>query len=410
MTNPLGRFDASRRKFALVHNNAVRVYDVATGELLQTLSPPAGADSVNCLSWSAGKKGKTYVAIGCESGNSYVWDVDTNEAAAEVVMENPVVSISFCSQGTPTLAVATSAALKVHNVKNNALVCSGQISKGTEAVSLSGNLCAVSAKKLTVVRIEKSPETAAAKKLQVLYKFTGHTSPANWAHLNPNGEVLLTSSSSERHVSVWKVGEKGTTGQTTSLQLPDHLLNGDVNSKMAVSVTSATAIVHSLESGEPFMTIQLKGAEGSLSQVLAACFTASGVVVAKGTSAKPIFENVSLSQGTISINAMSAESTNLVMGAATKKRKTAAEAPITNKPMPAESLDTSALDSIDIKQSLGFRKSEQQKGSKSSDKIRITQSLQQALARSDKKQLDVLLDEGIARRVVDSSVCIHPLK
>eukprot|EP01060_Flectonema_neradi_P037681 TRINITY_DN765_c3_g1_i1.p1 TRINITY_DN765_c3_g1~~TRINITY_DN765_c3_g1_i1.p1 ORF type:complete len:625 (+),score=157.38 TRINITY_DN765_c3_g1_i1:89-1876(+) len=408
MTAPLGRFDSSKRRFALVHNNTVRVFDVSTGELQQTLTPPSGADVVKTLSWSvSGKKGKAanYLGIGCESGSAYVWNIDTNEAAAEVSLSEPVVDISFCAQGKPTLAVASSTTLKVHDIPLNTVFCSGQLPRGTAAISLSGDLCAVSAKKLVVVRVEKTPEGSTSKKLQILHKFTGHTSPANWAFFDDKCSLLLTSSSSERHVAIWRVGESKKDA-ATSLQLPDHLITGDCNGSQSLAVTPASAVVHNMTTGEPFMTIQLKGSEGSLSQIIAASFNQSGgVVIAKGTAARPIFESVPLKEGGISINAMTAESTNIVMGATTSKKRKTAEVATTNKPMPAESLDTSALDSIHVTQSLGFRKREQQlKGTRSSDKIRITQSLQQALARNDKKQLDVLLDEGIARRVVDSSV------
>ncbi|KAJ9458185.1 U3 small nucleolar RNA-associated protein 5 [Diplonema papillatum] len=316
------------------------------------------------------------------------------------------------------------------------------VPKATSAIGVdaAGQHIVAAAKKLVLLRIDGAGAGSAAGarwKLPVLRRYTGHGGSASHiAFLEQKpaggaaaGGVFATTCDQEHHVCLW-TAENATVEDSTKktaplrtlpiAQAPASLAASPKGDLLLCLTTGSTVHVWATgdgEGGDRSSVITLTDEKGDASTgILRAGFVSSKpdcVLVAKGTAAAPVFELVRFKEKEewVAKVAVSPSAVASLMVSAAKKRKgSAVGAGGLQDPhvASAHTTDSSALDAVlDSRQSLGFKREEllrRQREAKQVDRVRITQALQQALARRDQKQLNVLLDEGIARRVVESSV------
>eukprot|EP01059_Diplonema_ambulator_P000574 TRINITY_DN10472_c0_g2_i1.p1 TRINITY_DN10472_c0_g2~~TRINITY_DN10472_c0_g2_i1.p1 ORF type:complete len:597 (+),score=219.35 TRINITY_DN10472_c0_g2_i1:50-1840(+) len=411
-SHPVCRFDEGGKRFAIVSGTTVKIYNVALGKLVNTLVPPASmAHAVTCLEWGAGKGCDNIICMGCQSGQAYVWDAEKNEQLAEFSVQEEVTSVAFSNQSA---FFCGKSLVKIYNTQTKTEhECAIPKGASSIAVNKKASLIVTGSKKLSVLQCDPN-----LKKLPVLGKFTGHLSPASLAAFIDN-KKFVTGCEDERYLGIWDGSSEGDKIKSVKeLQLP-HPPVALVCQGNAITCLTCASSVHIWDAGSDSSTpggdchISLK--EGS-SSILAATVLppakgkhAEHVLVAKGTRAAPLFESVRVREASTSsfipeVLLSSADSDTLLLKAKKKRKAEQSEA----VPMPSVPTDTTALDkTLSEFQSLGFKKEElmRRDGKLSAqDKLKITQSLQQALARKDGKQLNVLLEEGLSKRLIDVSV------
>eukprot|EP01064_Diplonema_japonicum_P027582 TRINITY_DN400_c1_g1_i1.p1 TRINITY_DN400_c1_g1~~TRINITY_DN400_c1_g1_i1.p1 ORF type:complete len:580 (+),score=162.15 TRINITY_DN400_c1_g1_i1:47-1786(+) len=406
-SHPICQFDERQKQFAIVSDSTVKIYNVATGKLTNTLSlPNSMTHLVSCIGWC---KGTSVIGVGCKSGQAYLWDADKDEEVAELSLQQEVTDIKF--HGTRAF-VSGSSVVKIYDTKSKS-ESECEIPKGARgmAVSPSGSLMVAGSKKLSVLQCD-----AKLKKLSVLGKFTGHSSPASLVQFLDE-KRFVTGCEDERHLSMWDATAEGNKIKSLKeFQLPHPPVALWCQGNIVMCLTSASTVhlwdvSNSASSPAGDCVVTLK--EGTSSILAAATFSMKGskhlesILVAKGTQAAPCFEPVRVSEenNTFLPNVSISPAENTQLMKPTKKRKSEQSEAV---PMPSEPTDTATLDkTLSQFQSLGFKKEElmRREGRVSAqERVKITQSLQQALARNDKRQLDSLLEEGLSKRLIDVSV------
>ena len=396
------------------------MYDVATGKLEKTLTPPNSmAHIVTSLAWGDSAQGQPLVAVGCASGSAFAWNLATDEQVLEVQVSQAVKAVEF-QPSTQSLLVATARDMRAISLAGGDAI-EAALPKGTESVAATaaGAAVAVGAKKLSVV------DVAAGKKFAVRAKYTGHAGVATGLCFFEGGRRFASFAEGERHVSVWNVPDAAAAaaaGASASAQAPAsslQLLQKPLRVRTAgaasvLCVTEADGVqVFDLEA-DASVVVRAAAASSGNSILDAHFLSADEVLVAKGSRSAPVFERVRIREGgryleEVKID-LSADAALLPVGGATKRRR-ADEAD--SRPIPSSSVNEAALEkAISQTDSLGFKRAELLRrqaasGAKAaSEKVRLTQALQQALSTKDVKVLNDLLSEGIRRNVIDVSVCV----
>ncbi|CAM6102009.1 unnamed protein product [Calypogeia fissa] len=318
----------------------VKTWDVGSGhlrgEFVDIAASTSGAGGevnghlaidYSCIVWgslpSASKKGKKkgskdgqlVLVLGTGSGDVLAWDAVLGQLRWRTSDCNAggVKSLAFSKDGQT-----------LYTAGGDGMIC--ELNSGTGEV-----VGRFRAAKTPVSNIAVSPDggslLAASSELKLfdlaskkrISKFPGHAAVVNALAFSQDGKYVVSSATGERQVAVWQVqGSKSERGAVCSLSLdhPAVALSGSAfNAELgefnvvAVSTTGVAYVWHAsaLEQLESFKPIKVsvgnKSAKVSkaLKQiVLAASLEAvSGespktLLVAHGTSAKPIFEHVSL--------------------------------------------------------------------------------------------------------------------
>ncbi|KAL3140509.1 hypothetical protein ABBQ32_005092 [Trebouxia sp. C0010 RCD-2024] len=324
-------FSPTGASFLVVNDEGrFRLFDTGTGRLQVEFAARASqADSAQqctCFAWAlAEKKTKNspvrqFVIVGNGAGELAAYDTALGEE---------VWRLTDCHQGGVTgVAWARSSddSQLIYSVGADKGVCAVHILMGKLQQRFQAGKHA-----LTCIKAASDGQQLMvggaglamwdASTQQRLYKYPGHTTPVDALAFSPDGQYAMSSSRGERHVAIWKATGKSSkktkpAAALLSLDQPPVQLDAAASADAARSQFSVLAVSssgrlyvwqcqvnHTLEASlRATIQVEQDPAEMSTSirqePIHAACFESSSaedtVVVARGSSAKPIMERVPL--------------------------------------------------------------------------------------------------------------------
>lgn len=334
---PLSCFEPSFERFATVSQDGrLKIFDTRSGGVQQQLAEKDHLSTqYTAIAWGAttfqgvgqterSKRAKKQlggaVAIGTAKGTIVVWDVLRGEVHKELGGKEghtgKVNDLVFTEGATFLFSCSDDLQVIKWNVENGEIVA--KFKADNQPIS-SLALSADNSTLATASAMIKMWDLASSKSQK---KFTGHTSAVTSLNFSANGKFLVSASATERYTSVWDLEAAGNAGAAAVFTATSNPVYVEF-SKPKKAKAKTSLVLALLRSGsvglwqfdrkadadakptshKPDSVIKIvlggetdsKRKKGKAGSVLFAQFTNEHeVLVAFGTTTKPIFERVSL--------------------------------------------------------------------------------------------------------------------